>query len=73
MTLMNLLILWGLFGISNVLVGASVGMLVKGGPFAKTRVSPMLATFIFVCGMTLLLVAGKQNLLQHTITFVTGA
>ncbi|MFZ5814117.1 MAG: hypothetical protein ACOY93_02265 [Bacillota bacterium] len=69
MTLRELLIWWALFGVSNILLGASVGMLVKGGPFAKMKVRPELATFIFVCGMTLLLVAGKQNLLQATITF----
>lgn len=72
MTLTTLLYWWGLFAISNVLVGAAVGMLVKGGPFAKVRVSPMVSTFLFICGLTLLLVSGKQNLLQSTITFITG-
>ena len=73
MTLTQLLIWWGLFGISNILLGVSVGMMVKGGPFAKMNVPPVLSTFIFICGMTLLLVAGKQNLLQLTINFMTGA
>lgn len=73
MNLVQLLIWWALFGLSNILLGASVGMLVKGGPFAKKPVPPVVATFIFVCGMTLLLVAGKQNLLQITINLITGA
>lgn len=69
---MQLLYWWALFLVSNLLLGASVGMLVKGGPFAKMRIPPAAATFLLICGTTLLLVAGKQNLLQATITFVIG-
>jgi len=72
MALQELLLLWGLFLLSNVLLGAAVGMLVKGGPFAKVSVPPAAATFVLVCGLTLMLVAVKQNLLQATINFLIG-
>jgi hypothetical protein len=68
----ELVLWWVLFLISNGILGAAVGMLVKGGPFAKTRVPPLVSTFLFVCGLTLFLVAGKQNLLQSTITALVG-
>lgn len=72
MALQALIVWWALFMVSNMLVGASVAMLVKGGPFARRTVPPAAATFLFICGMTLLLFSGKQNLLQATITFVAG-
>jgi hypothetical protein len=72
MALQDLLLWWGLFLVSNVLLGASIGMLVKGGPFRKVSVPPAAATFVLVCGLTLMLFAGKQNLLQATINFLTG-
>ena len=73
MTLTDLIFWWGLFIISNGILGAAFGMLVKGGPFAKMRVSPVASTFLLICGLTLLLVSGKQNLLQATITFALGS
>ena len=48
-------------------------LLAKAGPFARLRVPPILSTFILICGMTLLLVSGKQNLLQETITAIFGS
>ncbi|MEW8979054.1 MAG: hypothetical protein AB2385_11650 [Symbiobacterium sp.] len=69
----ELLMWWVLFLISNVVLAASVGLLAKAGPFARLRVPPILSTFILICGMTLLLVSGKQNLLQETITAIFGS
>lgn len=72
MTLQELLLWWGLFLLSTVLMGAAIGMLAKGGPFARISVPPAAATFVLVCGLTLMLVAGKQNLLQATVEFLIG-
>lgn|GEM_PF-2082367 len=69
MELGQLILYWVIFGISNILLGLSVMMLTKGGPFARLRVPPAVATFLFICGMTALLFGGKQNLLQSTINF----
>ncbi len=70
MNLTQLIISWAIFGASNILLGASVMMLIKGGPFAKRPVPPALATFIFIVGLTMALVGGKQNLLQATISLI---
>lgn len=72
MDLTTLILNWGGLGIFSGLLGASVGMLMGAGPFAKIRVPAVLATFLFVAGMTGTLVFGKQNLLLNTITFFTG-
>lgn len=72
MTLATILINWGGLGLCSGLLGASVGMLMGAGPFAKIRVPAVLATFLFVVGMTGTLVFGKQNLLQATLSFFTG-
>jgi hypothetical protein len=72
-TLQQLLTYWVALGVFSGMLGASVGMMWGAGPFAKRRVPPVLATFLFIVGMTGTLVFGKQNLLQATITFFTGS
>lgn len=72
MALVPLLITWALFGLSNILLVASILMLAKAGPFAKKRIGFVPATGLFVIALTLLLVSGKQNLLQATITTLIG-
>lgn len=66
----QLILWWVLFLVSNGILGVAFGLLVKGGPFARLRVPPMLSTFILIVGLTLFLVAGRQNLLQETINFI---
>jgi len=68
----QLILWWGLFLVSNGILGVAFGLLVKGGPFAKLRVPPMLSTFLMIIGLTMFLVAGRQNLLQATINFALG-
>jgi len=71
-SLNELVLWWGLFLISNAVLGLATGLLVKAGPFARVRVPAAFSTFLFICGLTLFLVAGKQNLLQATIAAITG-
>ncbi len=72
MSLNQLILWWLLFLVANVILAVATGLLAKVGPFARTRVPPILSTFLFICGMTLFLVAGKQNLLQETIGAIFG-
>ncbi|MBP2019347.1 protein-S-isoprenylcysteine O-methyltransferase Ste14 [Symbiobacterium terraclitae] len=72
MSLNELVLWWSLFLVSNAILAAATGLLVKAGPFARVRVPALLSTFLFICGLTLFLVAGKQNLLQATIAAITG-
>lgn len=73
MSLNELVLWWGLFLVSNVILALATGLLVKAGPFARVRVPAVISTFLFICGLTLFLVAGKQNLLQATIAAITGS
>jgi len=68
----ELILWWVLFLIANAILAVATGLLVKAGPFARVRVPALLSTFLFICGMTLFLVAGKQNLLQETIAAIFG-
>lgn len=68
----ELILWWVLFLIANGILALATGLLVKAGPFARARVPALFSTFLFICGMTLFLVAGKQNLLQATIAAIFG-
>lgn len=71
----HLLIYWTGFGISNILLGASIMMLLKGTmppPMTHRKASPVLSTSIFVVGLTMMLVFGTPALLQETLEFVFG-
>jgi hypothetical protein len=70
----HLLIYWTGFGISNILLGASIMMLVKGTlppPMTHKKANPVLSTSILVVGLTMMLVFGTPALLQETIEFMT--
>lgn len=68
----ELILWWVLFLIANGILAVATGLLAKVGPFARTRVPALFSTFLFICGMTLFLVAGKQNLLEATIGAIFG-
>lgn len=70
----HLLIYWTGFGISNILLGASIMMLLKGTlppPMTHKKASPVISTGILVVGLTMMLVFGTPALLQETIEFMT--
>lgn len=67
---LKLMIYWAGFGLSNILLGASVMMLVKGTLPNGRKVSPVLSTSIFVVGLTMLLVFGTPALLRDTLKVV---
>lgn len=66
---------WLLFFVSNGILGAGFMMLTKGSfppPMSRVKVGPILATSVFVVGMTGLLVFGEPEMLQTTLNVLTG-
>jgi hypothetical protein len=66
---------WILFFVFNGILGAGVMMLVKGTlppPLTSRKAGPVLATTVFIIGMTGFLVFGEPDLLQVTINLLTG-
>lgn len=71
---MDLLIKWGLFLVSQALLGGSLMMLIKGTmppPMTHKKVAPVVATGVFVVALTMMLVFGTPELLQDTIELLT--
>jgi hypothetical protein len=66
----NLIWTWVLFGVSNLLLVASIPMLWTGKLPNGRKVHPVVATAIFVVGMTGLLVFGPPDLLKNTLTLL---
>lgn len=67
---------WGFTILSILLLGGSIMMMVKGTmppPLTRLRAHPIVATGVFVAGLTLLLVYGTADLLQVTIETLFGA
>jgi hypothetical protein len=66
---------WLFFLVTNAVLGASVIMMVKGTlppPMTRVKVRPVVATSLFVVGMTGLLVFGEPDLLEATLNLLTG-
>jgi hypothetical protein len=72
----NIWVNWVVFLISNALLGAAIMMLWKGTmppPMQHKKASPIASTTLFVVAMTLFTMFGTQDLLQQTISVLTGA
>ncbi len=63
----KLLIYWVLFGVSNILLGASIMMLWTGKLPNGRRVHPVISTSILVIGLTMMLRYGVPDLLKQTL------
>lgn len=67
---------WAFTILSTLLLGGSVLMMASGRmppPLSRVRAHPIVATGVFVAGLTLLLVYGTPELLQQTIETLFGA
>lgn len=68
---LSILIDWALFGVSNVLLGASIMMLWSGKLPNGKKVNPLVGTSLMVVGLTMMLVFGTDHLLQDTLKMLT--
>jgi hypothetical protein len=64
--MLDILLTWVFFGVSNIFLAASVPMLWTGKLPNGRKVSPVLSTTFFVIGMTGLIYFGRQDLLKQT-------